>query len=394
MFATPAAQRMQSRARSLLLLALAASAVACGGDSESAEATDTATPSVVALTPADIGEARLDTIAGGVLLSGALEPARRVMLKAQIDGTIGSLLVDRGSAVRKGQLLLTINAEGIRDQAASSASAIAAAKAGVAVAEQRRDGSRALFAKGAIAELDLRAAEAQYEAAVADLVAVQAGATSAQESASRTRITSPIDGVISEREVQVGEPVSNGGALLTVVDVRTLELAGQVGVDVASQLKTGMNVEFTVESRPDQSYRGRVARIDPEANAGTRQVGVYIELPNTNRELTAGQYATGRVLLDTPSALVVVPNVAVRMRDGKTMVAIVADGQIRLQEVTVATRDEARGLVGLSSGLDAGARILVMPGSGLDHGTQVRVVNTSSPNDSGRPPVAPVGEKN
>ncbi len=389
---TPA--RTSHRARSITLLALAASVFACGGDSDAAPGTGAATPSVIALTPADIGEARLDTIAGGVLLSGALEPARRVMLKAQIDGTVGSLLVDRGSAVRQGQLLLTINAEGIRDQAASSASAIAAAKAGVAVAEQRRDGSRALYAKGAISELDLRAAEAQYEAAVADLVAVQAGATSAQESASRTRVTSPIDGVISERQVQVGEPVSNGGQLLTVVDVRTLELAGQVGVDVASQLNTGMSVEFTVESRPDQSYRGRVARIDPEADPGTRQVGVYVQLPNASRELTAGQYATGRVLLGAPRALVVVPNVAVRMRDGKSMVAVVADGQIRLQDVTIVTRDEARGLVGLSSGLEAGARILVMPGSGLDHGTQVRVVNTSTPNDSGRPPVAPVGEKN
>jgi RND family efflux transporter MFP subunit len=377
-----------------MLLALAAIVVACGGDSEPTEDAASTTPSVIALTPADIGEARLDTIAGGVLLSGALEPARRVELKAQIDGTVGSLLVDRGSTVRKGQLLLTINAEGIRDQAASSASAIAAAKAGVAVAEQRRDGSRALFAKGAISELDLRAAEAQYEAAVADLVAVQAGATSAQESASRTRITSPIDGAVSDRQVQVGEPVSNGGPLLTIVDVRTLELAGQVGVDIASQLKTGMSVEFTVESRPDQSYRGRVARIDPEADPGTRQVGVYVQLPNANRELTAGQYATGRVLLGTPSALVVVPNAAVRMRDGKSMVAVVADGQIRLQEVSIVTRDEARGLVGLSGGLEAGARILVMPGSGLDHGTQVRVVNTSTPNDSGRPPVAPVGEKN
>jgi RND family efflux transporter MFP subunit len=188
--------------------------------------------------------------------------------------------------------------------------------------------------------------------------------------------------------------VSNGGQLLTVVDVRTLELAGQVGVDVASQLKTGMSVEFTVESRPDQSYSGRVARIDPEADPGTRQIGVYVQLPNASRELTAGQYATGRVLLGTPRALVVVPSVAVRLRDGKSMVAVVADGQIRLQEVTIGTRDEARGLVGLSSGLEAGARILVMPGSGLDHGTQVRVVNTSTPNDSGRPPVAPVGEKN
>lgn len=388
--------RRSSRRSSATLLALVMtlSLAACGADEAPAtDTTDTTASAVVALAAADVGEARLDTIAGGVLLSGPLEPARRVMLKAQVDGTISSLLVDRGSPVREGQLLLTIAADGVREQAASTESAIAAAKAGVAVAEQRRDGARALYAKGAIAEVDLRAAEAQYEASRAELIAVQAGAASAREMASRTRVTSPISGTISDRRVQAGEPVQNGGLMLTVVDTRTLELAGRVGVDIASQLATGMQVEFSVPARPEQTFRGRVVRIDPEADPATRQVGVYVELPNANRQLMAGQYATGRVLLGTPTSLVVVPSAALRTRDGTTMVAVVADGRIRLQAVTVATRDEARGLVGLSDGLAAGARVLVMPGAGLKDGTPVRIVNTSAPNDSGRPTVAPVGGK-
>ncbi len=393
MFASPALRRFLTRptmaAFALGVVVLGTSA--CGGSDESADTAADTTNGVVALTPADLGEARLDTIAGGVLLSGPLEPVRRVLLKAQVDGTIGSLLVDRGTPVRRGQLLLTIDAEGVREQASSSAARIAAAKAGVAVAEQRRDGSRALFAKGAIAEVDLRAAEAQYEAAVADLAAVQAGAATAEEMASRTRVTAPMDGIVSDRQVQVGEPVSNGGAMLTVVDTRTLELAGRVGVDMASRLKPGLAVEFTVEAQPNTKYRGQVARIDPEADPGTRQVGVYVQLPNADRQLTAGQYATGRVFLGTPSALVVVPTAAVRTRDGKTVVAVVADGQVRMQPVTVAARDDARGLVGIADGLAAGARVLVMPGAGLEHGTPVRVVNTSTPDDSGRPPVAPMG---
>ena len=389
MFARASRRALMRRALTLALLGVAVTA--CGESADEASASNTEPSSVVALTPADLTEARLDTIAGGVLMSGALEPVRRVQLTSQLDGTMASVLVDRGTQVRRGQLLATITADGVREQAASSASRIAAAKAGVAVAEQRRDGSRALFTKGAIAEVDLRAAEAQYEAAVAELEAVQAGAASAQEAASRTRITSPIDGIVSDRMIEPGEPVGNGAAMLTVVDIRTLELAGRVGVDVAAQLKAGMNVEFTVESRPDRTFRGTVARIDPVADAGTRQVGVYVQLPNAQRELTAGQYATGRVLLGAPSSLVVVPTVAVRERDGKTVVAVVAEGRIRMQEVTVATRDDARGLVGIAQGLSAGTRVLVMPGAGLEDGTQVRVVNTSTPNDSGRPSVAPMG---
>lgn len=394
MIAKPAFSRASVRSRtSALIIAGAVMAMtACGEPAQPADVAD-AVSDVVALTNADVAEARIDTIAGGVMLSGPLEPASSVSLKAQVDGTISALNVDRGSPVRRGQLLLTIAAEGVREQAASTASAIAAAKAGVAVAEQRRDGALALFAKGAISEVDRRVAEAQYEAAVAELLAVQAAATGAEEMASRTRVISPIDGVISDRFVERGEPVSNGAHMLTVVDVRTLELAGQVGVDLASQLATGMSVEFTSESRPDRTYRGRVARIDPVADAGTRQVGVYVELPNADRQLVAGQFVTGRVLMGSPAAHVVVPAPALRMRDGKTVVAVVADGRVRLQNVTVATRDDARGLVGIASGIEAGAKVLIMPGAGLEDGTQVRIVNTTAPDDTGRPPIAPIGDK-
>ncbi len=378
----------RSRVSTTLVLLLPILA-ACGDSNAPPEsATDTA-ERVVALMPADVAIARLDTIAGGVLVSGALEPMRRVVLTAQVDGTVASLLVDRGSRVRRGQLLLTITADGVREQAAGSDASIAAAKAGIAVAEHRRDGARSLYEAGAIAEVELRAAEAQYAAAVAELKAAEAGAAGAREMASRTRVTAPIDGAISDRQVQAGEPVSNGNPMVTVVDTRTLELAGRVGVDIASRLSPGMSVELTLGATPGETYRGVIARIDPEADAGTRQVGVYVQLPNRDGALIAGQYATGRVLLDAPRALVVVPSMAVRVQNGESTVSVVADGRVRVQKVEVAVRDEARAIVGLASGLEAGARVLAMPGAELEDGTAVRVITPATPNDRDRSAITP-----
>ena len=379
------------RLASLGAAAMVVLLAACGGPDAAADTAPTDTPAVVSLMPADVDVARLDSLAGGITLSGTLEPARRVVLKAQLDGTIASLRVDRGSPVRRGELLASIDAAGVTQQGASMDAAIAAAKAGLTLAEQRRDGARVLFEKGAISRIDLRAAEAQYEAAAAELEGTAARAAGAREAADRTRLVAPMDGVIADRHVQEGEPVSNGNAMLTLVDPSTLELAGQVGVDVAGQLAVGQRVEFTLASRPDERFAGRIARIDPEADPSTRQVGVYVSLPNRTHRLIAGQFATGRILLETSRSLVVVPSAALRSRGDSTWVSTVVDGQVRAQPVRVLARDEARGLVGVSDGLDAGTRVLVMPGAGLEPGTAVRLVTGTTPNDSGRTP-RPAGE--
>jgi RND family efflux transporter MFP subunit len=378
------------------LLALAGSALllaACGGTDRAPSADDTSTATVVALSPADVGMAVMDSLSPVALVSGPLQPARRVLLKAQVDGTIASLRVDRGSPVREGELLLTIDADGVQQQAAGMDAAIAAARAGVAVAEQRRDGTRALFAKGAVAEVDLRAAEAQYEAAVAEQQMTAARAVSAREAASRLRVVAPMAGVVSDRLVQVGEPVSNGGSLLEVVDASTLELAARIGVDEAGLVAVGQTVTFTLAARPGETFRGRVLRIDPEADAATRQVGVYVGLPNTVHRLIAGQFASGRIELGRARQMVVVPQAALRTDAGRDVVATVVDGQIRVQPVTVLARDDARGIVGLADGFAVGTRVLVMPGVGLPDGTPVRLVGTSAPNDSGRPTAPTGGER-
>src|SRR5690606_13763425 len=127
------------------------------------------------------------------VLTGSLMPYRMVPVKAQVAGTVSEVRVDRGTRVRKGQVLATIDAEGIRGQAA-------AAEANLALATQRLESARILHEAGAMSDIDFNAAKAGYEAA-------RAQAAAAAEQAVNTTIVAPIDGVVSVRQVETGEAV-------------------------------------------------------------------------------------------------------------------------------------------------------------------------------------------
>jgi membrane fusion protein (multidrug efflux system) len=368
--------------RAVMLASIVASVVVagCNGDSEAATAgKDTATASTaMMLGPQDVAVARMLDLGSGVTLRGSLEPAQTVVVKAQVGGTVRNLRVDRGSSVRRGQALATIEAAGVQSQAAGARAQVAAAQAGVALARQRLEGGRKLREAGAMSEIDFRTAEANFEAAQAQLAAAQAQAATAGEAARRATVTSPLDGSVSERLVQEGEAVSANDNLLTVVDTRVLELAGQVGIEDAQRVRVGLAVAFTLDASPGQEYRGRVVRVDPRADPGTRQVGVYVQLPNQNQRVIAGQFARGRVLTGTSARAIAIPATAVRDTGSAAHVFVVENGKLAKRPVSLGVRDESQGIVAVTSGLREGERVLASPAPGTAEGTAVSVAADTS----------------
>ena len=356
------------------ILPLAALLVACGsGDDTSAEPADSTAATAIVLTANDVVTATLGDISTGVLVTGSLEPAERVTVTAQVAGTIGPMTVDRGSAVRRGQRLTTIQAQGVRSQAAGARANVAAAEAQLSVARIQRDGARRLFEAGAISRVDYENAIAAYRAAEAQVAAAQAQATAAGEAAGYTVVSAPISGVISDRPAEPGEAIRSGDPILSIVNTSTLELAGRVPVDEAGAVRVGQSVSFTLDAFPGRSFRGTVARKDPAADPATRQVGIYVRLPNANGEITAGQYARGQVTGRQISNVVTVPTTAVQMTAADSAVFVIENNRLARRVVTLGARDESTGRIVIASGLTAGERVLLRPTPGLSGGQPVVV---------------------
>lgn len=354
---------------------LIAIAVGCGGSSAAEETAADSVPRAAILGAQDVAVAERADVAGGILLTGSLQPADVVTIRAQVPGTMNGVRVDRGSSVSRGQTLATIQAAGIQSQAAGARAGVAAAEAQLAVARQQLEAARRLQSAGAMSVIELRTAEAQFGAAEAQVAAARASSAAAGESASRATISAPIAGVISERNVEDGEAVVPGDELFTIVDARELELAAQIPVDQSARVRVGQAVVFTLDGAPGREYRGRVARMDPVANTQTRQVGVYVRLANSQAAIVGGQFARGRIVGEAASNAVVVPVGAVRDPGGSPFVLVIANDRIARRDVTVGARDEGRGVVAIETGLAAGDRVVTTPSIDLPEGAAVSVAS-------------------
>ena len=312
----------------------------------------------VQLSPADVATAETTTLSGGIVLTGSLQPANAAQVKAQVPGTVTRVLADRGTAVAQGQPLAEIDAAGVRANAA-------AAEANLALARQRLESARTLREAGAMSAIDFQAAQAGYEAAVAQ-------AEGAKEMAQRATVRAPIAGIVAERIIADGEAVGMNDHLFTVVRSDVLELAGAVPVDAASQIRPGQAVVFELSAFPGREFRGQVARIEPVADPQTRQVGVYLSMRNPGGVI-GGQFATGRVLGQTTQESVVVPETAVRGTAADAYVLVVEGGRAVKRTVTLGAADEAKGVVAVASGLESGTQVIITPSATIAEGARVEV---------------------
>lgn len=356
-------------AAALLLAPIALAACGSSGEAESTKAAEER-PSV--LSEQDVATATRTQLTGGVVLTGSLQPAWQVSVKAQVPGTIGKLSADRGTRVSEGQVLATIEAEGIRGQAEGARAGVAAAQANLALAKQRLESAKTLSQAGAMSAIDFQAAQANYEAAEAQLAAARAQAAGAVEQAARATVRAPITGVVNDRMVEQGEAVNPGQELFKVVRSDVLELSGQVPVDAAAQIRVGQPVVFTLSAQPMAELRGEVARIEPMANTETRQVGVYLRLRNPGG-IIGGQFATGRVIGESKQEAIVLPEVAIRSNGNDRFVYVVKDGRVNRRAVTLGPSDPSTGNVAIASGVEAGEQVISTPSVTLQDGARVQV---------------------
>lgn len=353
-----------------IILGAALLMTACGGG-KSEETAAAAEDQPLVLSDQDVAAAKLASVAGGAVITGSLQPAWMVTISAQVPGTMQRIAVDRGTAVREGQVLAVIQAEGIRAAAEGARAGVAAAEANLAVARQRLESAETLRKAGAMSEIDFKAAAAGYEAARAQLAAARAQAAGAIEAAVTATIRAPMNGVINSRTVEVGENVNPGQELFTLVRSDELELSGQVPLEAAASIRPGQPVVFNLPAYPNRDFRGSVSRIEPMANPQTRQVGVYVRMKNPGG-IVGGQFATGRILGQSTQEATVIPESAVRGAGADTHVLVIQNGRVAKRIVTLGAADPSTGMVAVSSGLQPGEMVIVASTT-IEEGARVQV---------------------
>ncbi|HYK83080.1 MAG TPA: efflux RND transporter periplasmic adaptor subunit [Gemmatimonadales bacterium] len=325
-------------------------------------ATRTATDSarIAVLGGNDVARvARTDLIAG-VPVSGTLKPSLQVRIASPIPEVVEQVFVKEGQAVRRGETLARF-----RTNALEPAALAAEAQRRKAASDYAR--MQNLLKEGAVAEQDLENAEVSLRSA-------EANEAQARKSLEEATVRAPMSGVISERAVESGNRVKDGDLLFELVNTAELEFEATVPSEYVAAVHVGAPVVLTVTGAGEAGLDGRVSRVNATADPATRQVKLYVTVPNGRGRLVGGLFASGRVVLRQVRGAVAVPQAGVR-RDGggRTYVLVVEDGRVARRDVTTGATDEQASLVEITAGLAGGEIVIIGAASGLEVGQPVTI---------------------
>jgi membrane fusion protein (multidrug efflux system) len=338
--------------------------------------------------PLEVVEVRSEQIVRTMSLPGEILPFQHVSLQARINGYVERILVDRGSVVKQGQLLVTLAAPELTAQVAEAESRMQTAEYTRAEAEARLAGlqstnerlKNAAATPGAIAGNELVQAEKAVDAgraavrsAESAVRAAKAVVDAAKQSQSYLNLTAPFSGIITERNVHPGAlvgPGNNGaGALLELAEVSRLRLVVPVPEAQVPSVRVGTHVDFRVPAYPGRTFRGTVARVDRSLDAKTRTMPVEVDVVNSNNHLSPGMYPEVVWPVEGTGSSLLVPQTAVVTTTERTFVIRIRAG--RAEWVSIRRGQVAGDWVQVMGDLRAGETIVRRGTDEIREGTTV-----------------------
>jgi RND family efflux transporter MFP subunit len=356
----------------IIVVAAALLAVSRAKSTGPAEDKDKKASVTLEFTPAEVIRPVLMAMPERVEFSGPLMAPRTAVVRAKAAGTLLNLTVAEGSRVKAGQPLGTIDLSDLQSRAAERAAGVDSAQARVAEAERQHTSNIDLANQKFISTNALESSRATLEAARAQLKSAQAQWATSSLSIREAALNAPISGVVGKRNVLPGEKVSAEQELLTVVDLRELELAGVIGTHQVSLLKPGQKLSVRVEGSATP-VEGRIDRIAPSAEAGTRGIRVVVVLTNPDEVFRAGQYASAVVLLDDSAQRLTLPVASIGQASGQDFVWTLEKGALVRRIVITGRRDDIIGRVEITKGLNADAQVLAARFDTLKEGALARI---------------------
>ena len=325
-------------------------------------------------------------------LPGELTPYQTVALYSRVSGFVKSITVDRGSRVRAGQPLATLEAPELAAQRSEAQSKLQSAEAQLATVRARADASASTYEKlkaasatpGVVAGNDVVLAQKTVEADQSQIAAARQNVEAARQALESVkdmegylRITAPFSGVVTERNVHPGALVGpTGGAgtavpIVRIVDSNRLRVVIPVPEAYTAGITNGSSLTFTVAAYPGQTFTGAVSRIAQAVDVATRTMAVELDVNNTDGRLAPGTFAQVKWPVRRTAPSLMVPAGSVASTTGRTFVIRVRSG--RTEWVDVKTGLTSGPLIEVFGDLKPGETIALRGTDELKAGTSVQV---------------------
>jgi RND family efflux transporter MFP subunit len=330
-------------------------------------------PVTLEFAPADLAVAESKPLSRWLPVSGTLQPVHQATVKSKVSGEVRAITVREGDAVQAGQVLARMDTADLEARLIERQGQLASAKAQLDMAEKNLSTNQKLLKQKFISQNAFDNSESSMNVNRGTVMSAEANVRLAQNAIKDAVATAPLTGIVAKRHVQPGEKVAFDTPLVTVVDLKDIELQAMVPAIDIPELRPGMPVELAVDGFGERKFTGRIERINPATEPGTRAILVFVGVPNPQGELRGGMFSTGRVALAASAPVLSLPAVAVRSEAGQSFVWTIEDGKLVKRVVLVGRRDEENGRVEIKTALPATVKVLAARFDNLKEGAPALV---------------------
>jgi len=308
-------------------------------------------------------------------LPGSVQAISQATVRAKLSAEVRRVLVREGDRVAVGQTVAEFDTAQLRAQLAERTATYESAKAQLATTERTRQANAQLVKQNFISQNAFDTADSAYQAQLAAVAAARAQLEQTQILMGDAVVRAPIAGTVAKRNVQSGEKVAFDAPLLSIVDLSQLEVQAQVPVSDVAQLATGMPAQVEIEGIAGRKFAGRVERINPSTEPGTRTINIYVSLPNEDSLLRAGMFARVALVTSAEAEVQALPISALRVDNGTTFVWTVVDGKLVRRLIEVGRRDERAQMVEVIGGLTSNDTVIATKFDNLKDGLAAKVIS-------------------
>lgn len=311
-------------------------------------------PATLEFAATDVALVDRQILARTVSIYGTLVPVNQSLVKSPVSGQVLRALVREGDAVQKGQVLAEVDTADLRSRLEAALADQAERRSRLSIATQNRDTNQALLQQNFISKNAFDQTQSLYQGGEVAVQWSDAQVKLAKKSIDDAVVRSPISGRVAKRFVNAGERVLPDGPILSIVDLSHLELEATVPASDVALLAIGQTVEFHVAGFSARSFKGRLDRINPVTEAGSRAIKLFVAVANDDASLRGGMFADGVVTLSQSESVPVVPVAAVFEEAGQSYVFTIDAGKLAKHAVALGQRSEATGPVEIKSGIELG----------------------------------------
>ncbi len=303
--------------------------------------------------------------------TGTLKADEEVVVSSEVDGIVKSVRVEEGYPVARGTLLAEINQIDYMLEEKRANAALKQAQANLANAKAEYQRKESLYKEELITRQQFDDISTRVTLAEADLARAKASLDTSREKLLRTKIYSPLNGMVKEKKVSSGNYVRNGSPLFQLIKIDQLKMTFTVSEKEIADLKTGQEVIFTVDSFPGKTFKGKVNLLYPNVEERTRTLQAEAIVPNAGRLLKPGLFARISIYTAAIRDAVVAPLTAL-MYDNATISIFVVEGNVAHQRM-VKTGGKYGENVEIVEGLKEKEQIVVVGQNNLSEGVKVNV---------------------